>query len=196
MDASQKKSVEEYVKPLAVGLDGMTNYGDIERMVSASQRLARGREGLDGDLLFLLAVFSGQEKWISRMGHRSRTEIFLGSLGVPARTIQRMFRGLARFETAPSAPEEEIVHDAVRLESMGAYGIARSLTEGYRERLEIPEMADAIEEAARAPLATDEGRALAEGRRKLMLEFAETLRKEHAEFGRTASRGPDAGASG
>ena len=117
------------------------------------------------------------------MGHRSRTEIFLASLGVPARTIQRLFRGLARFETAPSAPEEEIVHDAVRLEAMGAYGIARSLTEGYRERLDIPEMADAIEEAARAPLSTDEGRALAEERRTLMLEFAERLRKEHAELG-------------
>ncbi len=193
MDAAQKRAVEEYVKPLAVGLDGMTNYGDIERMVSASQRIASGREGLDGDLLFLLAVFSGQERWISRMGHRSRTEIFLASLGVPARTIQRLFRGLARFETAPSAPEEEIVHDAVRLEAMGAYGVARSLTEGYRERLEIPEMADAIEEAARAPLATDEGRALAEERRTLMLEFAERLRKEHAEFAgpdRAASRTP------
>jgi hypothetical protein len=197
MDASQKRAVEEYVKPLAVGLDGMTNYGAIERMVSASQRIARSREGLDGDLLFLLAVFSGQERWISRMGHRSRTEIFLASLGVPARTIQRLFRALARFETAPSAPEEEIVHDAVRLEAMGAYGIARSLTEGYRERLEIPEMADAIEEAARAPLATDEGRALAEERRTLMLEFAERLRREHAEFAgldRAASRTPEADA--
>ena len=182
MDASQRRAVEEYVKPLAVGLDGMTNYGDIERMVSASQRIARGRDGLDDDLLFLLAVFSGQEKWISRMGHRSRTEIFLASLGVPARTIQRLFRGLARFETAPAAPEEEIVHDAVRLEAMGAYGIARSLTEGYRERLEIPEMADAIEEAARSPMVTEAGRALAEGRRALMLDFAARLRAEHAEF--------------
>ena len=183
MDDSQRRAVEEYVRPLAVGLDGMTNYGDIARMVSASRRIARGREGLDDDLLFLLAVFSGQEKWISRMGHRSRTEIFLASLGVPARTVQRLFRGLARFETAPGAPEEEIVHDAVRLEAMGAYGIARSLTEGYRERLEIPEMADAIEEAARAPLATEEGRALAEGRRALMLEFAASLRREYGEFG-------------
>ena len=196
MEASKKKAVEEYVKPLAVGLDGMTNYGDIERMVSASERIARGREGLDDDLLFLLAVFSGQEKWISRMGHRSRTEIFLASLGVPARTIQRLFRGLARFETAPASPEEEIVHDAVRLEAMGAYGIARSLTEGYRERLEIPEMAEAIEEDARSPLASDEVRALAELRRALMLEFAARLRREHAEFDRTASRGREAGPSG
>jgi hypothetical protein len=183
VDAARRKAIEDYVKPLAVGLDGMTNYGDIERMVAASRRIAGAREGLDEDLLFLLAVFSGQEKWISRMGHRSRTEIFLASLDVPARTIQRLFRGLARFESAPGSPEEEIVHDAVRLEAMGAYGIARSLTDGYRERMEIPEMADAIEEAARAPMATESGRALAEERRVLMLEFAARLRAEHAEFG-------------
>jgi hypothetical protein len=188
MDETRRKAVEEYVKPLAVGLDGMTNYGGIERMVSASERIAQGRAGLDGDLLFLLAVFSGQEKWISRMGHRSRTEIFLASLGIPARTIQRLFRGLARFETAPAAPEEEIVHDAVRLEAMGAYGIARSLADGYRERLEIPEMAEALEEAAHAPLATEEGRALAAGRRELMLEFARRLRAEFAEFDRASAR--------
>lgn len=187
MDASKRRAIEEYVKPLAVGLDGMTNYGDIERMVSATHRIAAGRNGLDDDLLFLLAVFSGQEKWISRMGHRSRTEIFLSSLGVPARTVQRLFRGLSRFETAPGTPEEEIVHDAVRLEAMGAYGVARSLADGYRERLEIPEMADAIEEAARVPLATEEGRALADGRRALMLEFAARLRREHAEFARDSA---------
>lgn len=186
MDAAKRRAVEEYVKPLAAGLDGMTNYGDIRRMVSAALRIAGERAGLDRDLLYLLAVFSGQERWISRLGHRSRTEIFLSSLGVSARTIQRLFRGLGRFEAAPGGPEEEIVHDAVRLEAMGAYGIARTLADGYRERLEIPEMADAIEEAARASLATPEGRRLADERRALMLEFAARLRGEHAEFDRPA----------
>src|SRR6476646_7833193 len=124
-------------------------------MVNAAHAIAAGRTDLDADLLFLLAIFSGQEKWVSRMGHRSRTEIFLGSLGVPARTVQRLFRGLARLEAAPATPEEEIVHDAVKLEAMGAYGIARGLADAYRERLDIPEMAAAIEEAASAPMTTE-----------------------------------------
>ena len=188
MDAATRRAIGDYVRPLAVGLDGMTNYGDIERMVAASERLARGREGIDPDLLFLLAVFSGQEKWISRMGHRSRTEIFLASAGVPARTIQRLFRGLARFETAPGSPEEEIVHDAVRLEGMGAYGIARSLAEGYRERLDMLEMAAAVEEAAETPLRTEEARALAADRREAMRQFARRLREEHAEFANPESK--------
>jgi hypothetical protein len=188
MDAATRRAIREYVRPLAVGLDGMTNYGDIERMVAASDKIARGREGLDADLLFLLAVFSGQEKWISRMGHRSRTEIFLASAGIPTRTIQRLFRGLSRFEAAPASPEEEIVHDAVRLDAMGAYGIARSLAEAYRERMDMLEMASAVEEAAQAPMRTEEGRALAAERREAMREFAKRLRAEHAEFAGPVSR--------
>jgi hypothetical protein len=184
MDAAVRQEIEDYVRPLAVGLDGVTNYGDVERMVSAAEAVAQGTAGLDRDLVFLLAVFSGQEKWVSRMGHRSRTELFLASLGVPASTVRALFRGLARFEAAPASPEEEVVHDAVRLEAMGAYGIARGLADAYRERLDILEMADAIERAAAARLLTESGRRLAEGRRALMQEFARSLREEHAQFSR------------
>jgi hypothetical protein len=184
MDAAARRSIEDYVRPLAVGLDGVTNYGDVQRMVSAAEAIADGRSGLDADLVFLLAVFSGQERWVSRMGHRSRTETFLASLGVPPRTVRALFRGLERFETEPATPEEEIVHDAVRLEAMGAYGIARGLADAYRERLDILEMASAIEKAADEPLRTEAGKRLAGPRRDLMRAFSRRLREEHAEFER------------
>lgn len=184
MDAAARKEIREYVKPLAVGLDGVTNYGDIERVVSASEAIAESAEGLDRDLLFLLAVFSGQERWVSRMGHRSRTEIFLTSLGVPAPTVRKLFRGLERLESAPGTPEEEVVHDAVAIERMGAYGIARGLADAYRERLDILEMAAAIEAAGEPGLKTGRGRELAAERREVMRAFARQLRREHAEFSR------------
>ena len=156
METEARRKVEEYVRPLAVGLDGVTNYGDVERMVSAAEAIAEAEAGLDTDLLFLLAAFSGQEKWVSRMGHRSRTEIFLSSLGVAPRTVQRLFRGLTRFETAPATREEEIVHDAVLLDGAWALtAITHGLADAYKERLDILEMADAIEAAAGASLRTE-----------------------------------------
>lgn len=182
MDQSARRRVVEYVRPLAVGLDGVTNFGDVERTVAASARIASGRTDVDGDLLFLLALFSGPDRWVSRMGHRSRTEIFLASLGIPERTIHRLFRGLSRFQSKPASPEEEIVHDAVCLERLGAYGIARSLVEGYRERLEIAELAASLERTAELPLLTPAGRALAEPRRAVMREFSKRLREELDEF--------------
>ena len=182
MDVAARARIAEYVKPLAVGVDGITYYGDVERVLAATERLAQGRADVDRDLLHLLAVFSGQEKWVARFGHKSRTEIFLASLGVEPRAIARLWRGLARFEREPATPEEEVVHDAVRLEELGAYGIARRLVEGYRERLDFPEMADSIDEAAALPLRTEAGRALAAPRIAAMREFADRLRREHREF--------------
>jgi hypothetical protein len=184
VDGATRQAIFEYVKPLAVGPDGVTNSGDIERILAVSEKIAAKDPRLDRDLLFLLTVFSGQEKWVSRMGHRSRTEILLASLGVPAKRIQALFRGLARLERGPATPEEEVVHDALRLDAIGAYGIARHVVEGYREGMDFPEMADAVESAAREPLLTEAGRALSEGRRKAMLEFARQLRSEYEEFKR------------
>jgi hypothetical protein len=184
VDEIARRRIIEYVRPLAVGLDGVTNFGDAERVLAASARIAAARSDVDSDLLFLLALFSGQERWVSKMGHRSRTEIFLGSLGVRERAVRALFRGLSRFESAPATPEEEIVHDAVLLERLGAFGIARSLVESYRERLDIAEIAAAIERAAETPLRTEAGRALAEPRREIMRRFARRLREELDEFGR------------
>lgn len=182
MDEETRRRILEYVKPLAVGLDGVTNYGDVERAVAAAEAIAGAAFGGDRDLLFLLAVFSGQERWVSRMGHGSRTEIFLESLGVPRRRVAALLRSLARFERGPQTPEERTVHDAVLLDALGAYGVARSIAEAHRERRDILEMAAAIEEAAARPLLTPEGRGLAEPRREVMRAFAACLRAEHAEF--------------
>jgi hypothetical protein len=182
VDSLSRRRIEEYVRPLAAGLDGVTNFGDTHRIVAASETIAAGRSDLDRDLLYLLAVFSGQERWVSRMGHRSRTEMFLASLGVPAGTIRALFRGLSRLESAPVTAEEEIAHDALRLDGMGARGVARAVMQGRREGLSFLEMAAAIEEAAGAPLRTETGEALAAERRRTMLDFARRLALEEDEF--------------
>ncbi len=182
MDEVNRRRIEEYVRPLAAGLDGVTHFGDTRRIVAACEKIAGGRSDLDRELLYLLAVFSGQERWVSRMGHRSRTEMFLSSLGIPQPKIQALFRGLSRLESRPSSAEEEIAHDAVKLDEMGARGIARKLLEGRREGLDFLETAAAIEEAARAPLRTEASEALVRGRRRIMLDFARQLIEEETEL--------------
>jgi hypothetical protein len=182
VDEATRRRIEEFVRPLDAGLDGLTDFGDARRVVAAAEKMARSFPDFDHELLYLLAIFSGQERWVSRMGNRSRTEMFLASLGVPEGKIAALFRGLARFASRPATPEEEIVHDAVKLEGMGARGIARHLLEGRREGLGLSEMASRIEEAAGAPLRTEAGEALAAERRRVMMDYAARLREEESEF--------------
>ncbi len=182
MDEATRRRIEEFVRPLDAGLDGLTDFGDARRVVAASGQIARDLPDIDRDLLYLLAIFSGQERWVSRMGNRSRTEMFLASLGVPERRVAALFRGLARLASRSATPEEEIVHDAVKLEEMGARGIVRHVLEGRREGLGLSEMAARIGEAARAPLKTRAGESLASERRRLMLDFARRLADEENQF--------------
>jgi hypothetical protein len=190
MDATRRRRIEEYVRPLAIGLDGVTYFGDTERVVRAAERIAGDDPSIDRDVLYLLAMFSGQGRWVERLGQRSRTEIFLASAGVPVPAMRALFRGLPRLADGPRTAEEAVVHDALKLEELGATGIARRLLEGYRERQDFLEMAEAIRKAAGVELATEAGRRLAEPRREAMRRFAEQLREEHASSSPGDGRGP------
>jgi hypothetical protein len=178
----ERKRVLGYVKPLAAGLDGVTNFGDVERTWKAAARIAAGRSDVGEDRLFLLAVFSGQAKWVGKFGQGSRTALFLASVGVSPEEIRLLRASLARFALDPSTPEEECVHDAKRFEEVGAYGIARLAAAGARERLDLREVAAEIEREARDDFRTPAGRALAAPRLALMLEFARRLREEVDDF--------------
>ena len=94
----------------------------------------------------------------------------------------RALARVGRLERDPRTAEEEVVHDAMALESLGAYGISRMLLDGYRERRDFGETADAIDEAAKVPLRTEAGRALAAPRVAAMKDFSRRLREEYREF--------------
>ena len=160
----------------------MVDFGDTHRIVAAAEAMAqaigpRRRSALSaGGLLGpgALGLTDGPpqpHRECSRLARRSR------------QTIRALFRGLARLESAPATAEEEIAHDAVRLDGMGARGVARAVMEGRREGLSFLEVAAAIEEAARSPLRTQKGEALAAERRRTMLDFARRLASEEEEFG-------------
>ncbi len=191
LDSAAKARILDFVRPLSVGLDGMTDFGFVERRIRISEIFLGGEEGRDGAArsvgvdparLFLLAAFAGLPS-ARRITPDGRESLLLRSLHVPLEEISSLSSSLSRVESTPETPEERIVHDAILLESVGAYGVTQLLVSGARERMTLTEMADEIDarmDAAR--FATGAGRRLAAGRIAYAKDFAAKLRAEAAEF--------------
>src|SRR5664279_1106043 len=48
LDAEARARVLDFVRPLSVGLDGVTNFGFVERRLRISENLLEGEEGRSG----------------------------------------------------------------------------------------------------------------------------------------------------
>lgn len=188
LDAAARKSILDFVRPLSVGIDGMTNFGFVERRLKISENLLESEESRDGkgrvdrDRLFLLAAFAGLPG-ARRISPDSREDLLLRSVRIPFEEIRILISSLSRYEHDPESPEEKIVHDAVLLESVGAYGVTQLLVSGARERQTLAEMAKEIaEKMAAARFATPAGRRLAADRVAFAALFAQKLAEEAGEF--------------
>lgn len=188
LDAAARKSILDFVRPLSVGIDGMTNFGFVERRLKISENLLESEESRDGkgrvdrDRLFLLAAFAGLPG-ARRISPDSREDLLLRSVRIPFEEIRILVSSLNRYEHNPESPEEKIVHDAVLLESVGAYGVTQLLVSGARERQTLAEMAEEIaEKMAAARFATPAGRRLAADRVAFATLFAQKLAEEAGEF--------------
>jgi len=191
LDSASKARILDFVRPLSVGLDGMTNYGFVERRIRISDFLEgeegedrpSGGAGVDPNRLFLIAAFAGLPS-ARRITPDSREDLLLRSLRLPLEEIRILVSSLSRIESDPQTPEEKIVHDAMLLESVGAYGVTQILVSGARERMTLAEMANEIDAKMDAVrFATEAGRRLAGERIAYAKDFAAKLRAEAAEFG-------------
>ncbi len=155
LDADAKARILDFVRPLSVGLDGVTTFGFVERRLRISEILLEGEEGresaagggpgrLSPARLFLLTAFAGLPA-ARRITPDGRESLLLRSLLIPFEEISSLSLSLSRVESRPQSPEEEIVHDAMLLESVGAYGVTQLLVAGARERMTLAEMADEID---------------------------------------------------
>lgn len=188
LDAAARARILDFVRPLSVGLDGMTNFGFVERRLKISEdffereRRAGDAAGVNPDRLFLLCAFAGLPT-ARRITADSREDLLLRSLRIPFEEISSLVSSLKRLETDPRSPEERIVHDAMLLESVGAYGVTQLLVSGSRERQTLAEMAGKIaEKMAAARFATAAGLRLASERVAFATLFARKLAEEAAEF--------------
>jgi hypothetical protein len=121
-----RQRVEQFVKPLYAGLDGVQTFDRVERL---RRRVAGLREGLevDGDLLELLLLFHGVVDRVGSLAPGGRLDLFLRDLGLPDTLARRLRSGLGRIGYDPKGPEEDLLHDAVLLESAGVAAVAERL---------------------------------------------------------------------
>ena len=196
LDAAARERILDFVRPLSVGIDGVTNFGFVERRLRISDFLeseegggeAAGAGRADPTRLFLLAAFAGLPS-ARRITPDGREALLLRSLQIPFEEISSLALSLSRFESSPESPEEKIVHDAILLESVGAYGVTQLLVAGARERMTLAEMAQEIaEKMESARFATPAGRRLASDRVAFATLFARKLAEEAGEFEAVAPR--------
>ena len=188
LDAAARGRILDFVRPLSVGIDGVTNFGFVERRLRITKSLLEGVRRLDGaaevdeDRLFLIAAFAGLPA-ARRISPDSREDLLLRSLRIPFEEIRILVSSLNRYESDPRSPEEKIVHDAILLESVGAYGVTQLLVAGARERMTLAEMAQEIlEKMVSARFVTPAGKSLAADRVAFATLFARKLAEEAEEF--------------
>jgi hypothetical protein len=109
-----------------------------------------------------------------------QTIAFLKNLGWKDAEIQELFRSLERHLESPETVEEEIVHDANKVEILGAFGVAKAFTMGALLGQSYEETVDCFEHKAlgRVVFRTPLGKQLAEEGRAYALEFLKRLRCE------------------
>lgn len=194
LGAAARERILDFVRPLSVSLDGMTNFGFVERRLKIAKNLLEGvrrpdcAEEVDEDRLFLITAFAGLPA-ARRISPDSREDLLLRSQRIPFEEIRILVSSLNRYEADPQSPEERIVHDAMLVESVGAYGVTQLLVAGARERMTLAEMAqEIVEKMESARFATPAGRRLAADRVAFATLFARKLAQEAGEF--EAAPGP------
>ena len=196
LDAAVRKSILDFVRPLSVGIDGVTNFGFVERRLRISDFLegeerrgeAAAAGGADPARLFLLAAFAGLPS-ARRITTDGREFLLLRSLGIPFEEISFLVSSLERLDSDPRSLEEKLVHDAMLLESVGAYGVTQLLVAGARERMTLGEMAQEIlEKMTSTRFVTPAGKRLAADRVAFATLFARKLAEEAREFEAVAPR--------
>lgn len=114
--------LESDVTTLYVGKDPGHNYSHIENLLNLVSRLAVEEE-IDEELMTLICLFHGL--WDEE--HKPQAETLLRAHGYSGEQIESIYHSIfAASEGRPGRTEEALLHDANKLERLGAYGIART----------------------------------------------------------------------
>lgn len=179
-----RQRVEQLVKPLYAGLDGVQTFDRVARLERHIETLREGVPVVDEDLLELLLLFHGAVDRIGSLAPGGRLDLFLRGLDLPEERIRRVRAALGRFQEDPRGPEEGLLHDALLLESAGVVAAAERLMAAGKKRTLL---ARALVQLDPGPpperYKTARGAALGAARRREAEEWIENLRRKVAEEG-------------
>lgn len=184
MDEEIRRRLEQYVKPLYAGLDGVQTFDRIGRL-QAHLTALRGDSvptpatpPIDSDLLELLLLLHGVIDRLGSLAPGGRLDLFLRGLGLPDELTRAARAGLGRLHEDPRRPEEELLHDALLLESAGVVATVERLMMAGKKRIVL---ARALAQLDPGPPAerykTPRGAALGAARRREAEMWIEDLRR-------------------
>lgn len=186
MTPEVRQRIEQFVKPLYAGLDGVQTFDRVERLHHRLAALCEGREEIevDGDLLELLLLFHGVVDRLGSLAAGGRLDLFLRGLDLPDDLTRRVRSGLGRFRDDPRGPEEELLHDALLLESSGVIAAAERLMAAGKKRTPLARTLVQLDPGPPAErYRTSRGAALGAARRREAEEWIADLRQKLLEEG-------------
>jgi hypothetical protein len=179
-----RQRVEQFVRPLYAGLDGVQTFDRVARLEGYVRDLSEGGLAVEESLLELLLLFHGAVDRLGSLAPGGRLELFLRGLGLPEDLIRRVRAALGRFRDDPRGPEEGLLHDALLLESAGVVAAAERLMAAGKKRTPL---ARALVQLDPGPpperYKTARGAALGAVRRREAEEWIGNLRRKVAEEG-------------
>jgi hypothetical protein len=188
LDPALAARVEELVRPLYVGLDGVAGFDRVGRLRRHAAALAGEGGAADPRLLELLLLFHGVIDRLGSLAPGGRLDLFLRGAGVGEELARRLRAGLGRLAAPGSAagsplavPEEALLHDALLLEGAGVAAAAERLMAAGKRRLPLARALAQLDPGATPErYRTAAGRRLGAARREAALAWIEDLRRRIA----------------
>jgi hypothetical protein len=176
-----RRQVEQFVRPLYAGLDGVQTFDRVDRLRARIDSI-RGEAAVEEGLLDLLLLLQGVTDRLGSLAAGGRLDLFLRGLGLPEGLVRRVRAGLGRLPDEPRGVEEELIHDALLLESSGVVAAAGRLMAAGRKRTPVGRALAQLDPGPPAErYRTPRGAELGAVRRREAEEWIAGLRRKVAE---------------